>query len=63
MHRILRLALSDDKYKRVNTNSPFFRDILQSQPLASLFFAAAGFSFDHGTYDFYISPRDVCLFI
>lgn len=63
MHRILRLALSDDKYKRVNTNSPFFRDILQSQPLASLLFAAAGFSFDHGAYAFYISPRDVCLFI
>ena len=63
MHRILRLALSDDKYRRVNTNSPFFRDILQSQPLASLLFAAAGFSFDHGTRGLGDVYKRQCLFI
>lgn len=46
--RILSLSLTEEKYKRVKSESTVFENLQKDQPLLSLLFAAAGFYYDHG---------------
>ena len=42
------MSLTDEKYKKVKSESTVFENLLKDQPLLSLIFAAAGFYYDHG---------------
>ena len=49
---MLRLSLTEEKYKRINTQADAFTSLANQSPLLPLVFAAAGFRFNQGYYVF-----------
>lgn len=48
MNRMLQLSLTNDTYKRINTESTLFHSLMKESLLFYHLFMISGFHFDHG---------------
>lgn len=52
LNRMLQLSLTNDTYKKINTESTLFQSLMKESLLFYHLFIIAGFHFDHGISSF-----------